>query len=41
MEEGSEQRVVFENTKGVIYQFLEEKLKIDQPRKLNSKEFNV
>ena len=28
MEEGSEQRVVFENTKEVIYQFLEDKLKI-------------
>ena len=32
MEEGSEQHVVIENTKEVIYQFLEENLKIDQPR---------
>lgn len=32
-EEGSaEQRVVFENTREVMYQFLEEKLKIEQPR---------
>lgn len=33
MEEGaSEQRVVVENTREVMYQFLEEKLKIEQPR---------
>lgn len=31
MEEGSEQRVVFESTKEIIYLFLEKKLKIDQP----------
>ena len=31
MEEGSEQRVGFESTKEIIYLFLEEKLKIDQP----------
>ena len=32
MEVGSEQQAVIENTKEVIYQFLEETLKIDQPR---------
>ena len=32
MEEGSEQHAVIENTKEVMYQFLEENLKRDQPR---------
>jgi len=33
MEEGSAaQRVLFENTREGVYQFLEEKLKIEQPR---------
>ena len=30
IEERSEQRVVFENTRDVMYKFLEEKLKIEQ-----------
>ena len=30
IEEGPEQRVVFENTRKVMYKFLEEKLKIEQ-----------
>ena len=33
MEEGSQQGVEFENTTEVMYKFLEEKLKIERPRK--------
>ena len=32
MEQGSQQGVEFENTTGVMYKFLEEKLKIERPR---------
>ena len=32
MDQGSQQRVAPENTKEVVYQFMEEKLKIDHPR---------
>ena len=32
MEEGSQQGVAFENTREVMYKFLEENLKIEQPR---------
>ena len=32
MEEGSRQGVAFENTKEIMYKFLEEKLKVERPR---------